>query len=77
VPTPVETIMPIRTAVAIHLMILFAVHAFEDVRTMLAFFGGHSICFLVLHTTPCFLSVMFGDMSSITLSTSGDVRATT
>jgi len=41
VPTPVETIMPIRTAVAIHLMILFAVHAFEDVRTMLAFFGGH------------------------------------
>jgi len=69
--------MPIRTAVAIHLMIPFVVHAFENVRTRLAFFGGHSICFLVLHTTPHFLSVMFSDMSSITLSTSGDVRATT
>jgi len=78
-PTPVKTITPIRTAVAICLMISFAVHAFEDMRTRprLAFFGGHSICFLVLHTTPHFLSVMFSDMSSITLSTSGDVRVTT
>jgi len=69
--------MLIRTAVAIHLMISFAVHAFEDVRTRLVFFGGHLICFLVLHTTSHFLSVIFGDMSSITLSTSEDVRATT
>jgi len=69
--------MPIRTAVAICLMIPFAVHAFEDVRTRLSFFGGCLICFLVLHTIPCFLSVIFGDMSSITLSTSGDVRVTT
>ena len=76
-PTPVETIMPIRTAVAICLMILFAVYAFEDMKTRLAFFGGHLICFLVLYTTLCFLSVIFSDMSSITLSASGDMRATT
>jgi len=62
-PTPVETITPIRTAVAICLMIPFAVYAFEDMRTRLAFFGGHSICFLVLYTTLHFLSVMFDDMS--------------
>jgi len=62
-PTPVETITPIRTAVAICLMIPFAVYTFEDVRTSLAFFSGHSICFLVLYTTLYFLSVMFGDMS--------------
>jgi len=76
-PTPVEMIIPIRTAIAIHLMITFAVHAFENMRTRLAFFGGCLICFLVLHTTPCFLSVMFGNISSIILSTSGDVRVAT
>ena len=76
-PTPVETIMPIRIAIAIHLMIPFAVHTFENMRTRLAFFGGHSICFLILYTTLCFLSVMFGDISFITLSISGDVRVTT
>ena len=76
-PTPVETIIPIRTAVAIYLMIPFAVHTFENVRTRLVLFSGHSICFLVLYTTLCFLSVMFGDISSITLSISGDVRVTT
>ena len=76
-PTPVEMIMLIRTAVAIHLMILFIVHIFKDMRTRLTFFGGHSICFLILHITPHFLSIMFGDMSSITLSISEDVKVTT
>ena len=76
-PTSIKTITPIRIAIAIHLIILFAVHAFEDVRTRLAFFGSHLICFLVLYTTLHFLSVMFGDISSITLSISGDMRVTT
>jgi len=70
-------ITPIRTAITICLMILFAVHVFEDMKTRLTFFGGYLICFLVLYITPHFLSVMFGDMSSITLSASRDVRATT
>jgi len=76
-PTPVETITLIRIAVAICLIILFAVHTFENVRTRLIFFGGCLICFLILHTIPHFLSMMFSDMSSITLSTSGDVKVTT
>jgi len=76
-PTPVKTITPIRIAVAICLIIPFAVHIFEDVRTRLTFFGSYLICFLVLYTTPHFLSMMFSNMSFITLSTSGDVRVTT
>ena len=76
-PTPVETITPIRITIAICLIIPFAVHTFEDVRTRLTFFGGCLICFLVLHTILHFLSMMFSDMSSIILSTSGDVRVTT
>ena len=74
-PTSIKTITPIRIAIAIHLIILFAVHAFEDVRTRLAFFGSHLICFLVLYTILYFSSVMFGDMNSITLNTPKDVKA--
>ena len=76
-PISIETVMPIRTTIAIRLMIPFAIYAFEDVRAWLAFFGGCSICFFVLHATPCFLSVVFGSMSSIAFSAPGDVRATT
>ena len=76
-PISIETVMPIRTTIAIRLMIPFAIYAFEDVRAWLAFFGGCSICFFVLHATPCFLSVVFGSMSSIAFSAPGDMRATT
>jgi len=31
-PISIETVMPIRTTIAICLMIPFAIHAFEDVR---------------------------------------------
>ena len=68
--------VPIRTAIAIRLMVSFAVHAFEDMRTWLTSNGGHTICFLIFHTTPCFLSVVFGIVSSIALGTPGDMRAT-
>ena len=68
--------MPVRTATAVHLMIPFAIHAFKDVRTWLTFFGGHSISFFVIHAAPCFLSVVFGDMSSIAFSTPRDMRVT-
>ena len=76
VPISVEMVMPVRTTIAVHLMIPFAIHAFEDVRTWLTFFGGCSISFFVIHTAPCFLSVVFGDMSSIAFSTPGDMGAT-
>ena len=58
-------------------MISFAVHAFEDVRTWLAFLGGCSICFLIVYATPHFLSVVFGRISSIALGAPGDMRAVT
>ena len=53
IPIPVETVTPIRTTIAVYLMVPFAVNTLEDVRAWLAFFGGHSICFLVVHATPC------------------------
>ena len=76
-PIFIETVMPIRTTIAIHLMVFLAIHALEDIRTWLTNTGSHAICFLVFHTAPCFLSVVFGIMSSVALSAPGDVRATT
>ena len=76
-PISIETVTPIRTTIAICLMIPFAIHAFEDMRAWLAFFGGRLICFFVLHATPCLLSVVIHSMSSIAFSASGDMRATT
>ena len=32
-PIPIETVTLVRTTRAVHLMIFFAIHAFEDVRT--------------------------------------------
>ena len=77
VPISIEMVAPIQTTIAVCLMIPFAVHAFEDVRTWLVFLGGCSICFLVVHATPHFLSVVFGSMSSIALGTPGDMRTAT
>ena len=57
-------------------MVAFAVHAFEDMWTWLAFLGGQTICFLVFHATSRFLSVVFGNVGSIALGTPGDMRAT-
>jgi len=76
-PISIEMVTSIRTTIAVCLMIPYAVHAFEDVRAGLIFFGSHSICFLVIHIIPHFLSVMFCVVSSIAFSTPGDMRATT
>ena len=76
-PISIEIVMPIRTTIAIHLMIPFAIYTFEDVRVWLVFFGGCLICFFILHATPYFLSVVFSSMNSIAFSAPGDVRATT
>ena len=76
VPISVELVTPIRTAIAVHLMVSLAIYTFEDIRTWLTNNGSYTICFLVLHTTPCFLSMVIGIMSSIALSTPGDVRTT-
>jgi len=32
IPISIETIMPIRTTIAVRLMISFAIHTFEDMR---------------------------------------------
>ena len=69
-------VTPIWTTIAIHLMISFAVYAFEDVRTWLSFFCSCTIQLLVFHATPCILPVMFSDVSSIALGTPGDMRLT-
>jgi len=73
----IETVMPIRTTIAVCLIIPFAVHIFEDMRAVFTFFGSHSICFLVIYITSYFLSVIFNVVSSIAFSASGDIRATT
>ena len=75
-PISIEPVMPVRTTIAVCLMIPFAIHAFEDMRTWFTFFSGCSISFFVLHAAPCLLSVVFSSMSSIAFSISGDMRAT-
>jgi len=76
-PLFVEPVVPIRTTIAICLMVSLAIHAFEDMRTWLTNIGSRTIRFLIFHTTLCFLSVVFSIISSIALSAPGDVRATT
>jgi len=76
-PISIETVMPIRTTIAIHLMISLAIYALEDMRTWLTHISSCTIRFLVFHAAPCFFSVVFGFMSSIALSAPGDMRATT
>ena len=75
-PISIKPVTLVRTTIAVHLMISFVIHAFEDVRTWFTFFGGCLIIFFVLHTTPCLLSVVICSMSSIVFSTSGDMRVT-
>ena len=76
-PISIEMVVPIQTTIAVCLVILFEVHAFEDVRTWLTFLGGCSICFLVIHATLYFLSMVFGSISSIVLGAPGDMRMAT
>ena len=75
-PILIETVMPIKTTIAIRLIVSLAIYTLEDMRTWLPNIGSHAICFLVFHVTPRFLSVVFGIMSSIAFSTPGDMRAT-
>ena len=77
IPIPIEMVMPIRTTIAVCLMVSFAIYTLEDMRTWLTNLSSRMIYFLVFHAIPCFLSVMFGIMSSIALSTPGDMRVTT
>ena len=77
VPVSIETVMPIRTANTIYLIVTLAIHAFEDIRTRLSFFGSYLIHFLVFYATPHFFSVMFSNVSSIALGTPRDMRMTT
>ena len=63
--TPVKTIVPVRIAIAICLMIFFAIHTLEDVRIWLTDFGSHTVEFFIFSATLHLFSVMFGRMSSI------------
>ena len=76
VPIFVELVMPIRTAITIHLIVSLAIHAFEDMRTWLTNDGSCTISFLVFHATPHIFSMVFGIVSSIALSAPRDMRAT-
>ena len=75
-PLTIEMVAPVWTTIAICLMVAFAVHAFEDVWTWLAFLGGRTICFLVFHATLCFLSMVFSNVGSIALGAPRDMRVT-
>ena len=75
-PTSIEMISPVRTTKAICLMVFFAIHVLEDVRTRLPFFDSYLIHFLVFYTTPHLLSVVFSQVSSIAFGTYGDMRVT-
>ena len=77
VPIFIETVTPIRTTIAIRLIVSLAIHILKDMRIWLTNIGSHVICFLVFHIAPCFLSMVFSLMSSVALSIPGDVRATT
>jgi len=77
VPTPIKMIAPVRTAIAIHLMILFAIHALEDVRTWLTNFDSCMVEFFIFGATLCLFSVMFGRMSSIAFGIPRDIRVIT
>ena len=77
IPIPIETVMPIRTTIAVCLIVSFAIYTLEDMRIWLTNLSSCTIYFLVFHAIPCFLSVMFGITSSIVLSTPGDIRVTT
>ena len=73
----IETVTLIRTTIAVCLIVSFAIYTLEDMRIWLTNLGSYMIYFLVFHAIPHFLSVMFGIMSSIALSASGDMRVTT
>ena len=77
VPIFIETVVPIWTSIAICLVVSLAIHTFEDMRTWLTNVGSRTIQFLVFHTAPRFLSVVFSIVSSIALGAPRDVRATT
>jgi len=76
-PILIKIVMPIRTTIAVCLMVSFAIYTLKDMRTWLTNLSSYMIYFLVFYATPCFLSVMFGIISFIALSISGDMRVTT
>ena len=76
-PISIKTVTPVRTTIAICLMVSLAIHTLEDMRTWLTDIGSHTICFLIFHTAPHFLSVVFSIVNSIALSIPGDMRVTT
>jgi len=76
-PISIETVMLIRTTIAICLIISLAIYALENMKIWLTHIGSHMICFLVFYIAPRFFSVMFSFMSFIVLSTPGDIRVTT
>jgi len=43
IPLSVEMVTPIRTTIAVHLMISFAINTFEDMKTWFTIFGSQTI----------------------------------
>ena len=70
-------IVLVRIAMAIHLMVSFAIYIFEDIGTRLSDFDNHTLKFFVFSAISYLFSVVFGRMHSIALDVPGDMKTTT
>jgi len=72
-PNFIETVTPIRTCVAVYLMVAFAVNTFERMRTKLTFLCSKPwwINVSVFFAAPCSLPMMLSLVRSIAFDASG------
>ena len=77
-PNFIETVTPIRTCVAVHLMVAFAVNTFERMRTKLTFLCSKPwwINVSVFFTVLCSLPMMLSLVRSIAFDASGHMWLT-
>jgi len=76
IPLFVEIVMSIRTGVTVHLIVSFAIDAFEDMKARLAFFYSEpwGIYFHIFLAAPWFLPVMLSVVRSIVFGAPGYMR---
>jgi len=73
----VETVIPIKTGVTVHLMVSFVIDTFENMRARLTFFYSKlwRVHFHVFLTAPCFLPIMLSTVRSMVFGASGYIRS--
>jgi len=76
-PLFVEMVMPIRTGVTVHLIVFFAIDAFEDIRARLTFLHSKPwrVHFHVFLAALCFLPVILRVVRSIAFGAPGCMRS--